>query len=265
MKKAFDFKDKYNLEDLLHIMQLLRGEGGCPWDREQDHHSIRNNFIEETYEAVEAIDTENAVLLKEELGDVLLQIVFHAQMEQEKGVFDFEDVCDGICKKLIYRHPHIFADTVVSDAEQVLANWDKLKRKEKSQDTIESTLRAVSRALPGLTRSAKVQKRADRVGFAYPDVDGAMRDLESELLELRQALESGIEANIGEEIGDLLFSAVNVSRISGKDPEEMLGRSTEKFIARVAGVERLAKETGIDLSACSADVLNDLWKKVKKY
>ena len=106
MKKAFDFKDKYNLEDLLHIMQLLRGEGGCPWDREQDHHSIRNNFIEETYEAVEAIDTENASLLKEELGDVLLQIVFHAQMEQEKGVFDFGDVCDGICKKLIYRHPH---------------------------------------------------------------------------------------------------------------------------------------------------------------
>ena len=156
----FVFKDHYGMDDLLRIMEILRGEGGCVWDREQDHHTIRNNFIEETYEAVEAIDRDDPVLLQEELGDVLLQVVFHARMEEEAGRFSFSDVCDGICKKLVYRHPHVFGDTAVENSGQVLENWDRLKKAEKHQETATSTLQAVSKALPALVRAAKVQKRA---------------------------------------------------------------------------------------------------------
>ncbi|MEG1874443.1 MAG: MazG family protein, partial [Angelakisella sp.] len=144
------------MEDLLHIMRILRGEGGCPWDREQNHRSIRNNLIEETYEVVEAIDTDDRTLLREELGDVLLQVVFHSQMEDECNSFNFNDVCDGICKKLIHRHPHIFGNVIANSSEEVLKNWDIIKQKEKNQETTASTLEAVSRALPSLVRSCKV-------------------------------------------------------------------------------------------------------------
>ena len=184
----FTIKDHYKVDDLLRIMELLRGEGGCVWDREQDHHSIRNNFIEETYEAVEAIDREDPALLQEELGDVLLQVVFHARMEEEAGRFTFSDVCDGICKKLIYRHPHVFGDVSVENSSQVLENWDKLKTVEKHQETAVSTLEAVSKALPALVRAAKVQKRAGKVGFEYPALSDALGDLRSEIAELEEAL-----------------------------------------------------------------------------
>lgn len=260
----FQQKDHYDIHDLLQIMELLRGEGGCVWDREQDHHTIRNSLIEETYEVVEAIDREDRILLQEELGDVLFQVVFHAQMEAEQRNFSFDDVCDGICKKMIYRHPHVFGDVAVSDSDQVLDNWDKLKQAEKKQETITSRLEAVSVALPGLMRAAQVQKRAAKAGFIYPDIRDAIADLKSEIAELEEALTRQDAENIAEEMGDILFSAVNVSRIAKEDPEEVLSRSTEKFIGRVSAVESLAITDGIDLSSCTVDELNCLWKKAKE-
>ena len=260
----FVFKDHYGMDDLLRIMEILRGEGGCVWDREQDHYTIRNNFIEETYEAVEAIDREDTDLLREELGDVLLQVVFHARMEEEAGGFSFSDVCDGICKKLVYRHPHVFGDVTVENSGQVLDNWDKLKKAEKHQQTAASTLEGVSKALPALVRAAKVQKRAGKVGFEYPALADALGDLRSEIAELEEALAKEDGDGVFEEMGDVLFSAANVSRLLKADPEEALTRSTEKFIRRFHRMEQAAISNDIELSECTIDELNDLWREAKK-
>ena len=260
----FVFKDHYGMDDLLRIMEILRGEGGCVWDREQDHHTIRNNFIEETYEAVEAIDREDTDLLREELGDVLLQVVFHARMEEEAGGFSFSDVCDGICKKLVYRHPHVFGDVTVENSGQVLDNWDKLKKAEKHQQTAASTLEGVSKALPALVRAAKVQKRAGKVGFEYPALADALGDLRSEIAELEEALAKEDGDGVFDEMGDVLFSAANVSRLLKADPEEALTRSTEKFIRRFHRMEQAAISNDIELSECTIDELNDLWREAKK-
>lgn len=262
-KLDFSRKESYRIDDLLRIMEMLRGEGGCPWDREQDHHSIRNNFIEETYEAVEAIDTDDSVLLREELGDVLLQVVFHSCMESEAGRFTFDDVCDGICKKLIHRHPHIFGDVIATSSEEVLDNWDSIKREEKQQETAVSTLEAVSRALPSLVRSSKVQKRASKFGYDYPDVKSALDSLKDEIEELEQAISQGSQGEVGNEIGDVLFSAVNVSRLLKQNPEELLYCSTDRFIRRFGIAEELVKEQGGSLEGCNPDELDALWRKAK--
>ncbi len=264
-KLALDFtvKNRYNMQDLIRIMKILRSDEGCPWDREQTHQSIRKNFVEETYEVCEAIDTQDVELLKEELGDVLLQIVFHTEMEQEQGAFDFDDVCTGICKKLVLRHPHIFSDVKVNDSAEVLQNWDAIKKKEKGQESFAQTLQGVSKALPSLMRSAKVQQRAARAGFDYPNVQWAMIDLRSEVEELSEAIAQQDKANCVEELGDLLFSAVNVARFIGTDAEESLSQSCEKFIARFAKVEALANEQGIDMKSSSIEELDKLWKKAK--
>lgn len=264
MRADFVFKPAYDILDLLQIMSLLRGENGCAWDREQDHHSIRNNFIEETYEAIEAIDREDATLLREELGDVLLQVVFHAQMESEKGVFDFRDVCDGICRKLIHRHPHVFGQAEVTDARQVLENWEEIKRQEKAQDTATSTLEGVSPALPALIRSSKVQHRAAKVGFDYPQVEDALAHLKSEIAELEAAMTSCNDEEISEELGDLLFSVVNVARKLGRNAEEALYRSTDKFIRRFSVMEQLAAGRGKDLTTYTLEQLDRLWESAKE-
>lgn len=256
-------KQSYGIEDLLSIMELLRSEGGCPWDREQTHESIRKNFIEETYEAVDAIDQRDMGLLREELGDVLLQVVFHTEMERELGTFDFGDVCDGVCKKLIHRHPHIFADVVAETPAEVLRNWDELKKREKRQATQAEVLRSVPRSLPSLMRSEKVQSRAAKVGFDYPDVAGALRDLRSEVDELCEAVGSGGREDMLEELGDVLFSAVNVSRFMGVDAEHALLRSCDKFIARFEQVERLAEQRDIDMPAAGIQELDILWREAK--
>ena len=256
-------KQRYAVEDLVSIMELLRSGQGCPWDREQTHQSIRKNFIEETYEAVEAIDTNDSALLKEELGDVLLQVVFHAQIEKEKGRFSFGDVCDDICKKLISRHPHIFADAKAGTAEQVLGNWEAIKKEEKRQNTHTESLQSVPRSLPALMRAQKVQSRAAKVGFDYPGAEEAMKDLRSEVEEIEEALAINSRRAIQEELGDLLFSVVNVSRFAGVDAEEALTWSCNKFIDRFALLERLAAERGINIQKANIHVLNSLWKEVK--
>jgi tetrapyrrole methylase family protein/MazG family protein len=256
-------KDRYDIADLLGIMDKLRAPDGCPWDREQDHASIRRNFLEETYEALEAIDTGDARLLQEELGDVLLQVVFHAQMEKEKGVFDFSGVCDGICRKLILRHPHIFGDVKAETSGDVLRNWDAIKRGEKNQTTAADTLRGVSKALPALMRSEKVQSRAAKAGFDYRETDEALNALRSGLPGLEEAVASGDRAAVHEKLGDLLFSAVNVSRFIEADAEQSLADSCERFIGRFARAEQLAQERGIDLNASGMDLLNRLWIEAK--
>lgn len=258
----FQYKDAYGVYDLEQIVAILRAPGGCPWDREQTHASIRANMLEEAYEACEAIDQADAGHLKEELGDVLLQVALHAQMEREQGTFDLDGVADGICKKLIFRHPHVFGATQVSGTEEVLQNWDALKRVEKSQTSYTDTLQAVARSLPALWRAAKVQKKAKKAGFDWPDAQGAVDKLSEELDELKAALAG--DGDVTEELGDLLFAAVNVSRFVDTNPEQALTAATEKFIARFSLVEQKALAQGQDMARMSLSQLDKLWDEAKQ-
>ena len=256
----FQFKDSYDIDDLLEIMAILRSEDGCVWDREQDHHSIRNNFIEETYEAVEAIDREDPVLLKEELGDVLLQVVFHARMAEEEGLFTLDDVVDGICKKLVFRHPHVFGTVDARDSGQALNTWDAQKREEKGQRTAADTLDSVARSLPALMRAEMIQDKARKAGLDWAEMGPALDKAEEEMGELRQAVEQG--ANVEEELGDLLFAAVKVGRFAGLDSEQALHGTCEKFIRRFRRVEELAG--GRPLDSLGLHRLEELWQQAKQ-
>ena len=258
----FQYKDSYGVKDLEEIVRILRAPGGCPWDAEQTHQSIRRNFLEEAYEAVEAIDEGSPEHLEEELGDVLLQVVMHARMEQEAGRFDLDGVADGICKKLIYRHPHVFWDVAVSGTGEVLSNWEALKRKEKGQATNTDALEAVARALPALWRAEKVQKKARKAGFDWPDVSGALDKLSEELEELKTAAAEG--TNVEEELGDLLFSAVNAARFLKVDPEDALNGATDKFIGRFRKVEAQAAAQGKAMEDMGLEELDALWERAKE-
>ena len=227
---------KYTVEDLLAIMKKLRAPDGCPWDREQTHHSIRKCFIEETYEALEAIDTENTDLLKEELGDVLFQVVFHSELEKEKGTFDFSDVVDGVSRKMILRHPHVFGNTEVSGTADVLKNWDAIKKETKGQNTQKEVLESVSKALPALMRSAKVLKKAEKAGFKREGSE-VYQDL-SDSVVAAQDLASGKNTEAEKVIGRLLLAVVNVSNLLDVDPEEALTRSCDDFIEEFGILER---------------------------
>ena len=258
----FEYKSSYDVEDLRGIVKILRGEGGCPWDREQTHESIRRDFLEETYEVVEAIDQKSTEHLLEELGDVLLQVVFHADIEDDAGTFNLDDVADGVCKKLILRHPHVFGDVKVADSAEVLKNWDDIKRKEKNQGTVTSAMDSVARSLPALWRAEKIQKKAAKVGFDWESVDGALDKVAEEANELREAVKSG--SGEAEELGDLLFSAVNVARFMHADPEEALHGACEKFLKRFSLVEKMAQESGRQMKDMTLSQLDELWDEAKK-
>lgn len=259
----FQQKEHYDFNDLVEIVRVLRAPGGCPWDRAQTHESIRSNFIEETYEAIEAIDNGDKSLLKEELGDVLLQVALHTEMEREQGVFDMNDVCDDICKKLIIRHPHVFGDLSAANVNEALSNWDAVKMKTKAQTTYTEAMQSVSRALPSLMRAEKIQRKAAKVGFEWDDVGGALEKLEEECGELKAAAVNGSESERHEELGDVLFSVVNVARYLGVDSERALYDSCDKFINRFSMVEKLAQERGIDMKSASLEELDALWDEVK--
>ena len=261
----FKQKEKYDINDLLEIMRSLRAPGGCPWDAEQTHESIRKNLIEETYEVVEAIDKKDSGMLLEELGDLLMQVVFHAQMEDEKGVFNFDDVADGVCKKLIERHPHVFGEVEVSGVDDVLDNWDAIKRRKKGQKKGSEPMLSVPRELPALMRAAKIQQKASAVGFDWPDVSGAYDKIIEETQELRKAVKSGVQDDVSEELGDLLFSVVNVSRFLKCDAEEALTAASDKFIDRFIRVEQLAKKNGVDMEKASLEELDKLWDIAKTH
>jgi tetrapyrrole methylase family protein/MazG family protein len=260
----FEYKDSYTIEDYRKIMALLRSKDGCPWDREQDHHSIRRNLLEEAYEVCEAIDEEDPEHLKEELGDLLMQVLFHTQIEEEQGRFNLDDVSDGACKKLILRHPHVFGTVEVQNSNEVLTNWDEIKRKEKAQTTVSKTMADVAETLPALWRAEKVQKKAAKVGFDWPSVQGTMMKIREETDELQQAIDHADRVNMEEEIGDLLFSAVNASRLLGIDPEEMLHRACEKFIRRFTYLEEHALADGKALQDLSLEEMETYYQQGRK-
>lgn len=256
-------KDRYTIDDLLQIMKILRSPEGCPWDREQDHRSIRNCMIEEACEAAEAIDTGDTDLLKEELGDVLLQVVFHSELEQEAGGFDFSDVVDGIAKKMIVRHPHVFGDAFVRNSDEVLVSWDAIKKRTKGQETQTDVLKSVSKALPALMRSAKVQGKVAKTGLDRADLAEMLQKVEEKTAELKQAVASDVQQDCGEALGDLLFSVVNVSRLLKTEPEQALSTSCEKFIARFQKAEQIAAARGTQLASLSPEELDLLWNGAK--
>ena len=255
----FQKKPRYAMEDLIRIMEALRSPEGCPWDRVQTHQSIRANMLEEAYEAADAIDRADMDNLKEELGDVLLQVVFHARMAQEAGEFTFDDVVDGVCQKLVFRHPHVFGAVDAGDPEGALAAWDAQKRQEKGQKTTGDALDSVARALPALVRAAKLQDKARKAGFDWRDAAPAMDKLSEELEEFRQAVAE--QSNVEEELGDLLFAAVKAGRFAGVDAETALQGACEKFIRRFRRVEELAEQP---LSALEVSQLEALWQQAKQ-
>lgn len=258
----FQYASHYTVEDLRRIMEALRAPDGCPWDRAQTHQSIRENMLEEAYEAADAIDRGDVDNLREELGDVLLQVVFHAQMAREEGRFTFDDVVDGICRKLIFRHPHVFGAQTAGDPEGALSAWDAQKRREKGQRTTADAMDSVARAMPALMRAEKLQGKAAKAGFDWPDIAPALDKAEEELSELRRAVAEG--TNVEEELGDLLFSAVNVSRFVKVDTEEALNRATDKFIGRFRKVEAQAAAQGKAMEDMGLEELDALWERAKE-
>lgn len=259
----FEFKEKYDINDLREIMKELRSDHGCPWDREQDHKTIRMDVLEEAYEVAEAIDKEDTALLKEELGDLLLQVVFHSQLEDEQNSFNFDDVCDGICKKLIYRHPHVFGDIKVNTSAEVLKNWDVLKSKSKNEEKASDRLRSVPGLLPALMRAEKVGKRAANAGMDFRSTDEVLDRLKSEINELEAALKEGSDIKTEEELGDILFSCTNLSRFLKKDSEKALTFAINKFIIRFSRVEAELEKEGKSFTDVSQEELDLLWEKAK--
>ena len=258
----FENKSKYNVYDLQRLIKLLRSPAGCPWDRVQTHESIRRNFLEETYEAVEAIDEGDPRHLCEELGDVLTQVIFHADLEEDAGRFDLDDVADMCVRKLISRHPHVFGDGSVTSTGQVLDNWDAIKRVEKDQKTVTDAVNAVARTLPGLWRAEKIQNKTAKAGFDWPETAQSLQKLREELEELEAAQKDGGDPR--EELGDLLFAAVNVSRHLGMAPDAVLQEACDKFARRFGETERQVLAQGKTPEQMSAQELLAIWNHVKK-
>ncbi len=261
---ALRSKPHYGIEDLLQIMQVLRSENGCPWDKEQTHKSIRQDFLEECYEAVEAIDADSVPMMREELGDVLLQVVFHCQIETEQSHFTFDDICDELCRKLVVRHPHVFGNVNVSGSEEVLKNWDSIKQETKHQTTAADTLDSVCKALPALMYAQKLGKRAGRAGMDWNNAEDAFSYIRKETDELEDAMQSGQQAQIEEELGDLLFSCVNTARHLNIDAETALRAAAEKFRKRFAETERLVTADGKEMSGLPIETLDRYWEIAKK-
>jgi len=245
------------LLDLVRVMARLRGPGGCPWDHEQTHRSLARHLLEETHEALEAIDADDSALLREELGDVLLQVVFHAQIAADDGAWDVDDVAEEIARKLIRRHPHVFGETEVSGADEVLVNWERIKAEEKGPKALEDD---IPESLPVLARAAKVQRRAGAWGFEWRSVDSALDALKEEVAEL----ESHTDAeNAEEEIGDVLFATVGVARKLGVDAESALRRTTRGFAARYERFTELLRERGQALEDLSEAEIRELFRKAR--
>ena len=253
-------RNSYGLPELIRIVKILRSPGGCQWDRAQTHQSIRRNLLEEAYEVAEAIDERDLDHLKEELGDVLLQVVFHADIEEDAGHFDLNDVADGVCRKLIYRHPHVFGNVAVQSTSEILSNWEELKKKEKGQATQADAVDAVARSLPALWRAEKVQKKASKAGFDRPGLASAMDELSQRLQGLECAVQDG--GDPAGQLGGLLFAAVSVARFLDADPEEALQGATDQFAARFRRLERQVLDSGRQLDRLSQDQLAESWAQL---
>ncbi len=261
----FDALERYGLKELLYVLDRLRAPGGCPWDAEQTHVSLRRTAVEEVYEVVDAIDRRDDAALCEELGDLLMQIAFHARLGSERSAFTMRDITTGIVKKLIYRHPHVFAKAQVSGSDEVLVNWEKLKSAEKGYTSATSAMEAVPKSFPALLRSEKVQKKAANVGFDWNNADDALRKIYEEADELHVAIKDNESADrLLEEMGDLLFSAVNVARLLKIDPEEALTEAVDKFIRRFSRMETRILEDGKQLENMKLSEMDAYWDTIKK-
>jgi MazG family protein len=245
------------IERLQNIMAALRAPNGCPWDREQTHASIKPQLLEETYEVLEAIDSRDMKHLQEELGDVLLHIVFHSQLAKEEGTFTFDDVATGVSEKLVRRHPHVFGDVKAETSADVLVNWDAIKKQEKPERT--GALDGVPAALPALMRAQEIQKKAAKVGFDWPNVNGAMEKVREEIAEV----ESAPAEHRAEELGDLMFALVNVARHWKLDAEDCLRGTSAKFEARFRWIEARLLEQGRTPQQCTLQELDALWDEAK--
>ena len=258
----FEFKSRYDISDLLKIMKILRSENGCPWDKVQTHESIRTDLIEETYEVCEGIDANSPEMLREELGDLLMQVVFHSEIETECGHFDFDDVCDGICKKLVYRHPHVFGEVSVKDADEVLKNWDALKKAGKHQDTYSDTLESVPKTFPALLRGEKVCKRAARAGVSENDAKACAESIIEDIRKLCSCDFSGDVEQNQQIMGKILLKFCNLSRILKIDSEKALTYSTNRFIMNFRAVENEIIASGKSLDDISDEELKLALDKV---
>ncbi|MCL2695912.1 MAG: nucleoside triphosphate pyrophosphohydrolase [Clostridiales bacterium] len=261
-KADFDDLTRYGYDELVSVTARLRAPDGCHWDREQTHQSLKRSLLEECYELLDAIDEGDDAHLCEELGDVLLQVVLHAQIAAEQGRFNERDVADGLVKKLLYRHPHVFGDVKVSSTEEALRNWDALKRNEKGQTTVAASLESIPRSFPALVRCDKVQRKVGKAGFDWTSAQEAFHVLPDEVRELEEAMAQG--SNIEEEMGDVFFSAVNIARLLGLDAEELLQKSTDKFVARYAKMEALAGREGLKIQEMPFSEQDKYWQRVKK-
>jgi tetrapyrrole methylase family protein/MazG family protein len=256
-------KSLMDFYDLVNIMEILRGENGCPWDREQTHESLKKYLIEESYETLEAIDEKDDEKLVEELGDVLLQVIFHAQLGKEDGYYNINDIISGICNKMINRHPHVFGNIEVNTSEEVLNNWDKIKMKEQGLKNHTEELKHVANNLPALMRADKIQRKAAKVGFDWDKIDSAMSKVLEELDEIKCVYKTNNKAKILEEVGDLIFSTVNVARFLDIDPEIALNSTITKFIKRFEYIEKSTLEKGLKMEDLDLKTMDELWEEAK--
>ena len=254
----FERLERYGMDDLVRIMEILRAPDGCPWDRVQTHQSIRRNMLEEAYEVAETIDAMDYEHMKEELGDVLLQVVFHSSMANSAGQFNLNDVVDVVCKKLVFRQPHLFGDVQADDSQGALNAWEAAKQVEKGQKSATDTLDAVARSLPALMRAEKIQSKAAKAGFDWKEIGPALDKLSEEVEELKKAVAE--HSNVEEELGDVLFAAVKVGRFAGKDSELALHATCEKFIRRFEKVENRCPKAMKDMEL---EELVALWEQAK--
>ncbi|WP_297633803.1 nucleoside triphosphate pyrophosphohydrolase [uncultured Clostridium sp.] len=261
-----DINNKKDIYDLIQIVDVLRSEDGCPWDAEQTHKSLRNAIIEESYEVADAIDKEDDNALIEELGDVLLHVIFHAAIGKEECYFELNDIVDSICNKMIFRHPHVFKGESVENSEEVVENWDELKKEEKGFETTTEEALAVANALPALIRADKIQKKIAKAGFDWKEdsVEEAAKKVSEELKEVLDVYKSGEVDRIKEEVGDLFFACVNVSRFLNIDEEEALNLASAKFIKRFSHIENLCIEKNKNMQTMTLQELDELWNEAKK-
>ena len=247
--------------ELVNIVKTLRGPNGCPWDKEQNLYSLKANIIEEAYELVEALDNRDVENIKEELGDLLLHVVFHSVIAEEEHLFTLQEVLDTIKKKLVYRHPHVFGNVKVEDSNGVLKNWEKLKNTEKADR--KSVIDGIPKGLPALFVALKLQKKAALFGFDFENLDDALKKVEEELKELKNAIKAFDKALICEELGDLMFSVINVARLLNIDPDESLRLTNKKFIERITFIEEKLAKSHNSLENATLDELNNLWEQSK--
>lgn len=254
---------EYEIKPITDVMDTLLGEHGCPWDKQQSHASLRKNLLEEAHEVVEAIDFNDMEHLKEELGDVLLQVVFHAKLAEQEGYFHFNDVVQAITDKMIRRHPHIFSDVKADDAETVLTNWEEIKKKEKeNKSEPQSIMSKLPPTLPALMKAEKVQQKAHRVGFDWDSIEGPKAKIVEELDEIDAAIAG--HGDVEEEVGDLLFSAVNLARFANVDPEQALNRSVQKFVDRFRAMENKIILDKKEFAQYTLEELDELWDICKQ-